>query len=182
MRCSATRALEARPEHYPSSCRPPRNSQVLEGSADACVRGNLKDRHTVIGTRMAPSPSPPDPGRHSHGLRFQGRPRCSLIWALSCCRAMMAGWVRLETMYFRCGRVRCEHRVDALEEATRCDDATLAGAVSVTHDAGQAVTEDRKHVEASAARRSEASTAVAASAYHRGLVCDQATSCARPTQ
>ena len=81
-------------------------------------------------------------------------------------------------MYFRCGRVRCEHRVDALEEATRCDDATLAGAVSVTHDAGQAVTEDRKHVEASAARRSEASTAVAASAYHRGLVCDKVTSCA----
>ena len=49
---------------------------------------------------------------------------------------------------------------------------------SATHNASHAVTEDRKHVEASAASRSEASTAVAASAYLRGLVCDQAISCA----
>ena len=68
----------------------------------------------------------------------------------------------------------------AHEEATRYDDATLAGASSANHDAGQAVTEDRKHVEASAASRSEASTAVAASAYHHGLVRNQASylSCA----
>ena len=88
------------------------------------------------------------------------------------------GWARIETMQSRCGRVHCARRVDAFEEATREDDATLAGALSATHDAGRTVTEDMKHVEASAARRAEASIAVAASAHHRGLVCDRATSCA----
>ena len=89
---------------------------------------------------------------------------------------LQGGWATIQTMYVWCGRVRCARRVDASEEATRYDDATLASALPATHDAGQAVTEDRKRVEASAAGRSEASTAVAASAYRRGLVCDQATS------
>ena len=73
------------------------------------------------------------------------------------------------------------HRVHVSEIATRYDDVTLAGAQSTAHDAGQAITQDRKHVEASTASRSEASIVVAACAFHRGWVNDRATSCAPPT-
>ena len=114
------------------------------------------------GTGMAPSPSLPDPGRHCHGPRLP-RPAAVLLDMVSV--VLRDGRPRIETVYVWSGRVRCARRVDASEEATRYDEATIAGASPATHDAGQAVTEDRKHVEASAAGRSEASTAVAASAY-----------------
>ena len=39
----------------------------------------------MIGTRRAPSRSRPDTGHQSHGLRWQGQPRCSLTWSWSCC-------------------------------------------------------------------------------------------------
>ena len=73
------------------------------------------------------------------------------------------------------------HRVHVSEGATHYDDVTLATALSTTHDAGQAITQDKKHVEASTASRSGASIVVAACAFQRCLVHQRATSCAPST-